>query len=51
MPNFAPALKQPIIDGELKEARVHSVEQLANEDNDLMLGLLALRAKAGKSIP
>ena len=51
MPDITPALKQTVVDGVLKEARGHSVEQLANEENDVMLGLLALRAKAGKSIP
>jgi hypothetical protein len=35
----------------LKEARGQSVEQLANEENDVMLGALALRAKAANSIP
>jgi 3-hydroxyacyl-CoA dehydrogenase len=51
MPDITPALKQTVIDGVLKEARGQSVEQLANEENDVMLGLLALRAKAAKSIP
>ena len=51
MPDITPALKQTVIDGVLKEARGHSVEQLANEENEVMLGLLTLRAKAGKSIP
>ena len=51
MPDITPALKQTVVDGVLKEARGHSVEQLANEENDVMLGLLALRAEAGKSIP
>ena len=51
MPDITPALKQTVIDGALKEARGQSVEQLANEENDVMLGLLALRGKAGKSIP
>jgi len=51
MPDITPALKQTVIDGVLKEARGQSVEQLANEENDVMLGALALRAKAGKSIP
>jgi len=51
MPDITPALKQTVIDGALKEANGQSVEQLANEENDVMLGLLALRAKAGKSIP
>jgi ribosomal protein L29 len=35
----------------LKEARGQSVEQLANEENEVMLGLLALRAKAGSTLP
>jgi 3-hydroxyacyl-CoA dehydrogenase len=51
MPDITPALKQTVIDGALQEARGQSVEQLANEENDVLLGLLALRAKAGKSIP
>ena len=51
MPNVTPALKQTVIDGVLKEARGQSVEQLANEENDVILGALALRAKAAKSIP
>jgi 3-hydroxyacyl-CoA dehydrogenase len=51
MPNVTPALKQTVIDGVLKEARGQSVEQLANEENDVMLGALALCAKSAKSIP
>ena len=51
MPDITPALKQTVIDGVLKEARGQSVEQLANEENDVMLGVLALRAKAAKNIP
>ena len=51
MPDITPALKQTVIDGVLKEARGQSVEQLANEENEVMLGALALRARAGKNIP
>jgi 3-hydroxyacyl-CoA dehydrogenase len=51
MPDITPALKQTVIEGVLKEANGHSVEQLANEENDVILGALALRAKAGKNIP
>jgi 3-hydroxyacyl-CoA dehydrogenase len=51
MPDITPVLKQTVIDGALKEANGQSVEQLANEENDVMLGLLALRAKVAKSIP
>jgi 3-hydroxyacyl-CoA dehydrogenase len=51
MPDITPALKQTVIDGVLKEANGMSVEQLANEENDVMLGALALRAKSATSIP
>ena len=51
MPDVTPALKQTVIDGVLKEAGGHSVERLAQEENDVLLGLLALRAKAGKILP
>jgi 3-hydroxyacyl-CoA dehydrogenase len=50
MPDITPALEQTVIDGVLKEANGQSVEQLANEENDVMLGLLALRAKAGSTL-
>ena len=40
---FTPALKQMIEDGVLKEAADRSVEQLAKEENELLLGLLRLR--------
>jgi len=51
MPDISGALKQTVIEGALKEANGHSVEQLANEENDVMIGLLALRARSAKSIP
>lgn len=51
MPDITPALKQTVIDCVLKEANGKSVEQLASEENDVMLGLLALRAKAGSTLP
>jgi 3-hydroxyacyl-CoA dehydrogenase len=51
MPDITPALKQTVIDGVLKEARGQSVEQLANAENEVMLGLLAHRAKAGNTLP
>jgi 3-hydroxyacyl-CoA dehydrogenase len=51
MPDITPALKQTVIDGVLKEARGQSVEQLANAENDVILGALALRAKAGNTLP
>ena len=51
MPNVTPALKQAVVDGVVTEARGLSVEQLANEENEVMLGLLALRAKSVKTLP
>lgn len=51
MPDITPALKQTIVDGVLKEAKGRRVEQLADAENDVMLGLLALRAKVGAALP
>ena len=51
MPNVTPALRQTIIDGVVTESRGLSVEQLTDEENDVMLGLLALRAKSAKTLP
>lgn len=51
MPDITPALKQTIIDGVLTEAKGHPVEQLADAENDVLLGFLALRAKATATLP
>lgn len=51
MPDVTPELRQTIIDGALKEANGQSVEKLAQAENKLVLELLALRAKAGRTIP
>src|SRR6266436_5129925 len=51
MPDVTPALKQTIVDGVLKEAGGHSVDELAEKENEVMLALLALRAKASKTLP
>jgi 3-hydroxyacyl-CoA dehydrogenase len=51
MPNVTPALKQSIVDGVVREASGRSVEQLAEAENDVLLGLLALRAKFGSTLP
>ena len=51
MPEVTPALMQTVIDGVLKEANGQSVEQLAHTENKIVLDLLALRAKASKTIP
>src|SRR5262249_37946562 len=46
-PEITPALKQTLIDGVLKEAGDRSVEQLAKEENELLVELLRLRAQHG----
>jgi carnitine 3-dehydrogenase len=51
MPDVTPALKQTIVDGVLKEAGGSSVDELAEKENEVMLALLALRAKASKTLP
>ncbi len=47
-PRITPELKRTIADGVLEEAGNRSVEQLAKEENELLIALLRLRAKAGK---
>jgi 3-hydroxyacyl-CoA dehydrogenase len=44
-PEVTTELKQIIIGGVVREARNRSVEQLAQEENEILLGLLRLRAK------
>ena len=51
MPDVTPELMQIIIDGVLKEANGQSVEQLAEAENKIVLELLALRAKASRTLP
>src|SRR5881296_352928 len=46
-PEITPALKKTIADGVLKEAANRSVEQLAKQENELLVGLLRLRAQHG----
>jgi 3-hydroxyacyl-CoA dehydrogenase len=46
-PQLTPQLKQAIIDGVTNEAANRSVDELAQEENELIVGYLALRAKAG----
>jgi 3-hydroxyacyl-CoA dehydrogenase len=51
MPDVTPELMKTVIDGVLKEANGQSVEQLAEAENKVVLELLALRAKAAKTLP
>jgi 3-hydroxyacyl-CoA dehydrogenase len=43
-PNITPALKQTVIDGVTREAAGRSVDQLAQKENEVLIGLLKLRA-------
>jgi 3-hydroxyacyl-CoA dehydrogenase len=49
-PNITPQLKQTVIDGVMREAEGRSVDQLAQEENEVLIGLLKLRAN-GTSAP
>ena len=51
MPDVTPALKQTVVDGVLQDAGKHSVDELAQAENDVLLSLLALRAKASQTLP
>jgi 3-hydroxyacyl-CoA dehydrogenase len=46
---FSPAAKQTIIEGALEEAGNRSIEQLEQARNEMLLGLLNLRAKPTKA--
>jgi 3-hydroxyacyl-CoA dehydrogenase len=45
-PEITPQLKQAVVDAVLKEAGGRSVEQLAREENSVLIGLLKLRSAA-----
>jgi carnitine 3-dehydrogenase len=47
-PNITPELKQTVIDGVLREAAGRSVDQLAHDENEVLIGLLRLRSSAVK---
>lgn len=51
MPDVTPELMQTVIAGVLNEANGRSVEMLAEAENKLVLELIALRAKAGRTLP
>ena len=46
-PDITPDLKRTIVDGVMRKASSRSVEQLAEEENELLVGLLSLRARQG----
>jgi carnitine 3-dehydrogenase len=47
-PDITPQLKQTIVEGVLREAGKRSVDELAQEENELLIGLLRSRAQAEK---
>ncbi len=46
-PNVTDSLKRSDVDGVLREAGSRSVEQLTKQENEVLMGLLSLRARAG----
>src|ERR1700754_123035 len=46
-PNITPELKQTVVDGVMREAGALSVDQLAQEENKVLVGLLKLRSTIG----
>jgi 3-hydroxyacyl-CoA dehydrogenase len=49
-PDVTPELKKTIADGVLQEAGQHSVEQLAQDENKVLVGLIQLRAEQSKAL-
>jgi len=49
-PDVTPELKKTIVDGVFQEAGKHSVEQLAAEENKVLLGLIKLRNQQAKAL-
>ncbi len=50
-PNITPELKQTVVDGVMREAGGRSVDQIAEEENRIIIGLLKLRGNGGKASP
>ena len=46
-PDVTVALKQSVVDGVTREAGARSVDDLARRENEVLVGLLSLRAQAG----
>src|SRR6266436_863323 len=49
-PEVTDELKQTIVEGVLREAGSRSVDQLAQEENETLVGLLKLRTKNGEAV-
>ena len=50
IPDITPELKKTITEGVLQEAGNHSVDQLAKKENELLIGLIKLRAQQAKAL-
>jgi 3-hydroxyacyl-CoA dehydrogenase len=50
-PDITPELKQMIVEGVLREAGERPVDELAQQENELLIGLLRLRAQASTNSP
>ena len=48
-PDVTPELKKTITDGVQQEAGHRSIEELAQEENELLVGLIRLRAHQGRA--
>jgi 3-hydroxyacyl-CoA dehydrogenase len=48
-PDVTPELKQTIVDGVMREAGGHSVDELARAENEIIIGLLRLRANGASA--
>jgi carnitine 3-dehydrogenase len=48
-PQVTPELKQTIVDGVMREAGGHPVDELAREENEVIIGLLRLRANGASA--
>ena len=46
-PNITPELKQKVINGVMREAAGRPVDQLAQEENRVLIGLIKLREEIG----
>src|SRR6201987_506594 len=50
-PEITPELKQTIVDGVTREAAGRSVDELAQQENEVIIGLLRLRANGANASP
>jgi hypothetical protein len=50
-PDVTAELKQTIVDGVTREAAGRSVDELAQQENEVIIGLLRLRAKSASASP